>query len=56
MGLLDSMRFARTSGPLLLSEAAMFDSEPSYFNALMSGVLIGTGGTLFWVFIFWVTQ
>lgn len=34
----------------------MFDEEPSYFNALMSGVVIGATGVLFWVLVFWVTS
>jgi hypothetical protein len=34
----------------------VFDEEPSHFNALLTGVLIGVFGTLFWVALVWASR
>jgi hypothetical protein len=34
----------------------MFDDEPNHFNALMTGVVIGAIGALFWVALIWASR
>jgi hypothetical protein len=34
----------------------MFDEEPNHFHALMTGVVVGALGVLFWVALIWASR